>query len=475
MSFIIYDILLLGIFVALISVFLYTKKKNLKREGLLFLYKASWGIKLIDYVGNKYKKTLNVFSYVAIGIGYCLMAMMLYLFGKIVWLYVFHQDLVRAIKIPPIMPLIPYLPKIFNLDFLPPFYFTYWIIILAIIAVSHEFAHGIFARYNNVRVKTTGFGFFPYFFPAFPLAFVELDEEKMSKKSKFSQMSVLAAGTFANILVALLFLGVLWIFFSLAFTPSGVIFDNYAYSVVGLAGITSVNGISLDDPNFEEVFELMDEEGFSEIEIKERNYLSTKDFLESQKDLEQFILYDSAPAINAELVGAISSINNVEITDMNKLSDELSKYSPGDMIIVGTKLDGYSKKYEIVLEEHPIEEERPWLGIVFMDTSAQGIMGRVMNIMSSFKNPNVYYEPKFDGFSWFTYNLLWWLVLISFSVALVNMLPVGIFDGGRFFYLTIWGITKNEKIAKKAFKFVTQFFLFCLFLIMAFWAWSFIG
>ena len=54
----------------------------------------------------------------------------------------------------------------------------------------------------------------------------------------------------------------------------------------------------------------------------------------------------------------------------------------------------------------------------------------------------------------FIYDLLWWLIIISISVALVNMLPVGIFDGGRFFYITVLAMTKKEKVAKKSFKFI---------------------
>jgi len=35
--------------------------------------------------------------------------------------------------------------------------------------------------------------------------FVELDEKNMEKKSKFSQMAILSAGTFANVLTAIFF------------------------------------------------------------------------------------------------------------------------------------------------------------------------------------------------------------------------------------------------------------------------------
>ncbi len=62
---------------------------------------------------------------------------------------------------------------------------------------------------------------------------------------------------------------------------------------------------------------------------------------------------------------------------------------------------------------------------------------------------------------------------MSLSVALINMLPVGIFDGGRFFYLTILALTKSEKIAKRSFVFLTQFFIFLLLLLLIFWGISF--
>ena len=89
------------------------------------------------------------------------MAGMIYLFGKMVYLYIAYPNIVRAIKVPPIMPLVPYLPQAFKLSFLPDFYFITWILVLAIIAISHEFAHGIFMRRYGIKIKSTGFGFFP--------------------------------------------------------------------------------------------------------------------------------------------------------------------------------------------------------------------------------------------------------------------------------------------------------------------------
>ena len=465
-----YDLALLVLFAIFISIFLYSKRSNLKKEGLLFLYKTSWGIKLIERVGNRYQKTLKFLGYISITLGYFLMATMLYLFVKIIYLYVAYPAIVREIKIPPIMPLIPYLPGIFKLDFLPEFYFTYWIIILAVIAITHEFAHGIFAALNKVRIKTTGFGFFPYFLPVFLAAFVELDEEEMAKKKKIPQMAILSAGTFANTITAILFFFIIWLFFIGTFVPTGVVFNDYSYSVIAISSITSINNNLLNNPTYEDVVALAGNRSLNEIKVGERVYVGIKAM---DNNLEKIALYDDSPAINNNLTGAIMEINNVKIDSVEKLGEELKKYSPGQEITMKINDGTGIKEQKITLGENPEDKTKPWIGIGFQIQEKSGIIGNVYGMLSSFKNPNIYYESKWGNFGLFIYNLLWWLVLISISVALVNMLPVGIFDGGRFFYLTIWGITKSEKKANYAYKFMTYFFLFLLFVLMLFWALSF--
>jgi len=470
MNFIVYDVIFLILFAIFVSIFLYTRKKNLKKEGLLFVYRTKLGMRLIDYVGGKYTKTLKFLSYISIGLGYILMASMIYLFGKIIYLYVAYPAIVREIKVPPIMPLVPYLPRVFNLDFLPPFYFTYWIVILAIIAITHEFAHGIFMKRYGIKIKSTGFGFFPYFLPVFLAAFVEQDEKSMKKKGKFKQMAVLSAGTFANVLTAIFFFGVLWIFFSYAFVASGVIFNDYSYSIIEVASISMINGVSLDNPTYEEIKNIIGNESLNEIKAEERWYVGIKGISE---DLTLIALYDDAPAINAEIKGVITEINGIKINNWEKLGEELLKHSPGEKIVLGINDGEKTYNQDIILGENPENKSLPWLGIGFESFGRSGIIGKSYEVLSSFKKPHVYYEPKFDGISIFIYNLLWWVILISISVALVNMLPVGIFDGGMFFYLTILGITKSERKAKKSFKFMTYFFLFLLLLLMVFWALSF--
>lgn len=464
-----YDLSLLVLFVVSVSVFLYTRRKNLQREGLLYLYRTKLGMKLIDYVGRKYKKTLHVLSYISIATGYVLMVGAFWLVLRILWIYIAYPAFVRQIKVPPIMPLVPYIDKL--VPGLPSFYFTYWIVILAIIAITHEFAHGIFMRRYNIGIKSTGFGFFPFFLPVFLAAFVEQDEKSMVKKSKFEQMAVLSAGTFANVLTAILFFVIMFLFFSYAFTPAGVIFDTYSYSAVDLVSITMINGVALVNPTSENIVSSINQTGPNEIIANGVKYAGVRGFSE---DKTQVALYDDTPAINAELTGAITEINGVKIKDGKELSNELSKYSPGDEITIKTKTEEENFEYQIILGENPEDPTSPMLGIGFYDNQRKGILGEVYNALASFKDSNTYYEPKHDGWSWFIYYLFWWMVLISISVALINMLPVGIFDGGRFFYLTVLGITGSKKKAMKSFKFTTYFFLFVLLLLLVFWGLSFI-
>jgi len=488
MNFVFYDIILLIIFAIFISIFLHSRRKRLKREGLLLLYRTSWGIKLIKKFGEKHPKLLKIMGILSIITGYFLMIIMVYLFAKIVWFYISSPEFVRLIKIPPIMPLIPYLPSVFKLDFLPPFYFIYWIIIIAVIAIPHEFAHGIYAIYNKVRIKTTGFGFFPYFLPVFLAAFVELDENQLAKKSKTGQLMTLSAGTFANVLTAILFLFILWGFFSVGFVASGVAFDTYSYSVVNASGIQTINGIAIDksaggDNQYASMLEVMENsENINEIKTLEGDtYWTSKDLFENPQNAllfeesGQIVVFDNGPAVKSGLTGAIHSIDGVEISSRDDLIQELMSKTPGQEISIQAYTEDSEEElteFNIVLDEHPEIENAPWLGIGFLDrSSGGGIIDRVVNIAGFFRKPNVYYMPRF-GASEFIYNLLWWIVLVSISIALINMLPVGIFDGGRFFFLTVAAITGSEKIAQKAFRFVTIAFLLLLLVLLSSWAWS---
>ncbi len=462
-----WDLTLMAIFVIAISIFLYVRRKRIKREGLLLLYHTKWGVKFIDRFGKKHKKFLKVLSYISVILGYILMILMIYLFVQILWVYIFEANIVKTIKLPPITPLIPYLPQIFQLNFLPPFYFSYWIIILAIVAITHEFFHGIFARSFDVKTKTTGFGFFPFFFPVFLAAFVNLDEKMMEKRKNFQQMSVLSAGTFANIITAIIGGLLMILFFTASFAPSGVIYNDYAFGYVNMSSITSVNGVPVHNISYGLLSNMTFQGGLNKIVAGNETFAAIKGIVPNS---DQIALYYDSPALKDNLSGAIISLDGKKVASLDGLGSLIQSHSAGDKIILTLFNGSATSNKTITLENSP--NGKPWIGITFESQSSSGIISGITNWLASYKDPHIYYTERFTGAD-FIYNLLWWLVLVSFSIALVNMLPVGIFDGGRFFYLTVLSITKSKKIAEKTFKFVTYLFLVLLLVLMIFWAKNF--
>ena len=133
-----------------------------------------------------------------------------------------------------------------------------------------------------------------------------------------------------------------------------------------------------------------------------------------------------------------------------------------------------SGNYSIILAENPENSSKVYLGIGFAQTETS----RLVEWFTSFslfkkKAQFVYYAPKYDAFygdlTIFIYNLLLWVLLINVSVMFVNMLPMGIFDGGKFFYLTVFALTKSKRKAMKGFKIAGSIILFILLLLMVIW------
>jgi membrane-associated protease RseP (regulator of RpoE activity) len=453
-----YDIAFLVIFTLLVALFLYKRRRNLKREGLLYLYRTKVGMKIIEWTTKRYPRLLKKLEYVVIASGYLLMFFGIWFIVKVAYTYITSPYIAQALKVPVIMPLIPYLPELFKIDFLPPFYFTYWILIIAILAIPHEFAHGIFARLNKIRILSTGFGFLGPFLAAF----VEQDDKQMQKSSKFAQLSILAAGTFANVLVTIFFGIILLLFFAATFSPAGVNFSMYSISAVNSSSISAIG------PNY------LDNSTLVEIKANNKTYFADEQMLnESLANKEEMlVMFDDSPALNAKLDGAIAEIDGKKITSYTELNSSLASYKPGDKITITTIGKGDVRKdYKITLAE---KDGRAFLGIGIVPQTRSGMFSWLSSLIMKVKSPFVYYESKMGDFGVFILDLLWWIVMINISVALVNMLPLGIFDGGRFLYLTVWGITGRKKVGEWAFKISTWLLLGIIALMLVKWLFIFV-
>ncbi len=467
-NFIVYDLIFLALFTLVAIIFFYRNKHNLQRHGWIFLYRSKIGLKLIDLTAKKFEKILKPMQYVVITSGYILMVSMIWTLVFSAYRYITTPIPEQLVNVPPIAPLIPYFPKLFNLESIfPPLFFSYFLIALAIVAVSHEFAHGIFAKLHKIKIKNTGLAFFGPFFGAF----VEPDEKKMFKLPKLQQLAILAAGTFANVIMTVLFLLIFWWFFVVSFAPTGLNFNAYPQTVIDISSIGLIGNNTIKDINKIEGFI---KEDINELTVKDGTlYLILGETLKMavESDAEKIVVFEDAPAVRAKLRSPILKIDDTKITNPDELKNTLEKYNPGDTVDITILSDGIQAKQSITLAD---KEGKAYLGVGFVEPKREGLGGFLFSMIKRVKDPLTYYESIYNGdFAQFIYDLLWWIVIINILVALFNMLPLSILDGGRFFYLTIWAVTANEKIGKKAFVFATWFILAILILMMVKWSITF--
>jgi membrane-associated protease RseP (regulator of RpoE activity) len=188
-------IIALTIIVIWTALVLYFKKKgtlekyNMSNWGPMVMWRTQSGKNIIDRI-SKPKRFWNIYAAVAKAI---VVIAMVFMVALLVW----EAFLVSAIPaedapgvemmlgIPGINPLIP---------------IGYGILGLIVAIIVHEYAHGVLTRVANISVKSLGLVFF-----VFPMgAFVEPDEEGITKTDRKKRMNIYAVGPATNIIVALI-------------------------------------------------------------------------------------------------------------------------------------------------------------------------------------------------------------------------------------------------------------------------------
>lgn len=177
--------------------------------------------------------------------------------------------------------------------------FWYGIISIAVLAIVHEFAHGIVAAMENVRLKSTGFGFLLIL----PLAFVELDEKQMAKRSRLTRLRISASGAFANIMF--------WLVIG---------------TLASLTLIPLANGILVD----------------SGVSIA---------------GLEAGLPAETAGIMQGDIVTAV---NNQTVVNIEDFAAAMSAVNPGDTVLIQTKDDVHF----VTTVENPQNASRAHLGVL---------------------------------------------------------------------------------------------------------------
>jgi membrane-associated protease RseP (regulator of RpoE activity) len=236
-----WDLILLLVFFLLIYLFYSKNKSKFEVQGkIFFLYRTKWGLKLMNKISSRFPRFQKFISHIGIYVGFA---------GMIMISYLIIQGTTKLIMAPKSQPaLAPVLPGIEIAPGLPVLSFMHWVIVIFIVALIHEFSHGIVARLHKVKLKSSGFAFLG----PIPAAFVEPDEKQVAKKSRKAQLSILAAGPFSNIITAFVFfLIILFVFVPIQSSmaqPSGLYIvsteQNYPANLSGLPSESTIVGIN---------------------------------------------------------------------------------------------------------------------------------------------------------------------------------------------------------------------------------------
>jgi len=193
------------IFIGCMLLFLYINRKKIIIQKIFYpflyfvMYRTKLGLKLMDRMAKKHPKFLKYLAYVGVVIGFFgMVAMAVMLVSN------FYNLITKPAAVSGVMMVLPF--KAEGVFYVP---FFYWIISIFLLAVVHEFSHGVIARLYNIKIKSSGLAFLNIIVPVIPAAFVEPDEKELRKRPHIQQLSVFAAGPFSNIIFAFVVLAII--------------------------------------------------------------------------------------------------------------------------------------------------------------------------------------------------------------------------------------------------------------------------
>lgn len=235
-----WDLVSLLIFYVLLLLIYFRFKEKFTTQGLFVMYRTTFGLKQMDRWAQRAPRVFHLLSSLGVVVGFV---------GMVFILVFLIKETIKLLTVPGTAPaLAPVLPGI-EIAGAPTLSFWHWIIAIFVVAVVHEFSHGLVARTSGIPIKSSGFAFLG------PLlaAFVEPDENELKKKSAWDQLKVFAAGPFSNLLFGVgTFLVLLFIIAPVLggiYEGQGVIvhetIDGYPMNLTGIAvpfTITEING-----------------------------------------------------------------------------------------------------------------------------------------------------------------------------------------------------------------------------------------
>jgi len=343
-----FGLLIFWLIVFLMGKFLHLKYYGVEAELGYITFRSSKFKALLYKISGKWRflwKTISNLS-IVFGVGLTIYAT-----------YFALNNLLKLIQ-PGVegIPLLPVLPGLT----IRLYWFPYLLLPISVGIITHEAAHGVIARHENISLKSAGVAFVL----AFLGGFVETNEEEFERASTKSKLRVLSAGSFVNLvtfLVAMLIVSALFVN-----VPSGIV-------------------------------------------IRE---ISEGSIIEKDGRLRQWdIIYD----IN----GTLRNLSNDLDGSLRNAADFLANVTPGDTLILNTSKG--------ILQMH--------IG----DSTGEKSLG--LSSLMRYYPSRLGLDPLCDVQLYLTLNLG---VTVYGSMAIFNMLPLIPFDGDKFLFYMVKGLTTKR-------------------------------
>jgi membrane-associated protease RseP (regulator of RpoE activity) len=310
---------------------------------LYFMYKTTALNEWIDSLAGKRRSLWRSLGNAGIAVGVGLMAYAIYLLGSNLFNLFFRVE--AATSIQPVIP-VPGLTISWES-------FPYIIIAISLVLATHELAHGIATRVDNVPLKSAGV------FVAVVLfgGFVEPDEEGLERASNQTKMRVYAAGSFTNAAIGLVVL---------------LLFANFAATIAPF-------------------------------------------YTTNNAGVEVSGLIPGYPAERAGLRAGdvITQVNGAPVHEVTDLQEAMSGVAPGTQVTIST-LRG---NFLIVTDADPKNSSRAILGV-----------SPIRDLITY--SGRLPFLP--ENLPYHLLRVEFWISIVFVSVAIINMLPLYMFDGDRF-------------------------------------------
>jgi len=208
--------------------------RGVKLYPLGFIIKSERSVKIFDQIVSAAPSIIKVASDLGIALGFGMMAFAIYVLGRNLGTYLFAPAQVGPQNI--VIPLV--IGVTIRLEHLP-----YMLIALGIVLLTHEGMHGVIARLEGIKLRSTGL----FLFYLFPGGFVEPDEKQFKKAPSRTRARIAAGGSLANLAVGVLVI----LLMMAAFSPveAGVVVletENHAAEIHVNDVIYSVNDVPIN-------------------------------------------------------------------------------------------------------------------------------------------------------------------------------------------------------------------------------------